>query len=473
MKRLDYALAAGLVLLLLALRVPYLAAYPVAVDEPVDFYHAQFSVGHLLHHLSHDPNAPLYDILLHFWMRWSGLDVFRVRLFSLLCYAGSTALLYATGRRFFSREVGLVATLLFLLTNLHAHYAQEARGYALFLLLSLAATYQWLGLLERATARRPIAPLRWLGLAGTYVALLHTHYFGLFVLVVHGLSLPVTGLTRPLGRGLLGAGLLTALGLVPWAQFVVQHWRPPDIRLNWWLAAPRTADAVLEALLPFGNSVLGLGLLTLLAALGYFRRPALTAYERVCLLFFPGAVVGMLVLSFGVPMFLDRYLIFTAPALHLLTARALERMFPAALPRRLATVGVLAVLVVGYQPVFDRHWHMPELVRQVRARQRPGTQVYMYPQWDDLGFCFYYDRAAFRLGPDRERMRARLAQSNVYPIVQLTAVDSARLRRARHVLVLESVQPWPSHVVPVAQALFPNPPRRVLMGRLRMYEFSR
>lgn len=472
--RLDYALTTGLVLLNVGLKLPYLDAYPLAIDEPISVYLAQFEPRAIVRHLALDTNVPLYDLLLRYWVACSGTGVGAVRLFSLSLYGVSTALFFCLGTRFFGRAVALGATLLFIASNAHAHYAQEARCYALFLLLSLAATYQFFVRLDRAN--RPASLLPWAALALTYLPLVYTHYFGWFVIGLHGLSAVLFREAAPLRRPLLFVSACTAFGFAPMVYFAMRVFYREVVLDRWWLLPPQSWAEVWKVPNAFLNTPVATALALLVLAAAYapgrWRRVPLTVYEKVLLLFFPGAFVGMLLVSFVVPMYLDRYLLYTSPALFLLVVRALERLFPKSAHAYLAYAPLLALLSFAHRPVHDRAWPMPRVVRQIRVLQQPGTLVYAVPRWLDLNLAYYYDPAAFRLGPDRTRLDEKLAQSSVFPRMALTWTDSLRLGQARHVLLLQDNRP--SAVVPVVQTLMrATQVRRYRLETMHLYEFRR
>jgi hypothetical protein len=100
---------------------------------------------------------------------------FILRLPSAMAITLTVPVLYALGRRLFSRAAGLVSAFLLVISPFALGYAQEARAYAL---LALLATLSLL-LLLMALARQKWS--WWIAYALTTSMLLYTHFFALFV----------------------------------------------------------------------------------------------------------------------------------------------------------------------------------------------------------------------------------------------------------------------------------------------------
>jgi len=173
---------------------------------------------------------PLYHFLLHFWI-WMGESEVIVRSFSAFCGLLTVPVMYALGRELFTPAAGLAAALLTAVLPFHVYFAQEARPYALVILLGALMLWRFV------RSWRSTGYGTWLGL-GLLVALnLYAHYFAVFTRAVfHLFAL----LARPHDRrrwlGLFLCDLVALLFVGPhlpsaWAQ-------TRQVVTNFWLATP-------------------------------------------------------------------------------------------------------------------------------------------------------------------------------------------------------------------------------------------
>ena len=87
---------------------------------------------------------------------------------------------YRLGKRFFSREAGLLSAMFLAVNPMHLFYSQEVRFYALFIFLALFSTELFWEAWERDQ------PRWWLVYAITALLMLYSHYYGSFVILLHG-----------------------------------------------------------------------------------------------------------------------------------------------------------------------------------------------------------------------------------------------------------------------------------------------
>jgi hypothetical protein len=150
-----------------------------------------------------DVHPPLYYWILHAWMGLFGVNVFAARGFSALCGALAVLVMYVLARRWFGPMASWIAGVAGILSPLAIHYSQEARMYALAMLLAtllFLVLDTWLTSLSRAEparrtlmidigddsfARRGLKPHDYSLLLLLYLllaaALLMTHYFAVTI----------------------------------------------------------------------------------------------------------------------------------------------------------------------------------------------------------------------------------------------------------------------------------------------------
>ena len=161
-----------------ALRFATLSSQSFWLDEAVAIHSARLDLGGLFHSLAHtEGNPPLYFLLLDGWMRVFGGSEAGIRSLSALFGTATIPLAYVIGRRLASPRAGLVAAALVAFSPLLVWFSQEARPYALLVLLTGVSFLLFARALERPSGRV---------LAGWAVAsalAFATHYFaGLVIL---------------------------------------------------------------------------------------------------------------------------------------------------------------------------------------------------------------------------------------------------------------------------------------------------
>jgi len=149
---------------------------------------------------------------------------------------------YRLGKLFFSREAGLLSAMFLAINPMHLFYSQEVRFYALFIFLTLLSTELFWRAWKKDQMRW------WLFYAITALLMLYSHYYGGFVIMLHGAWALVDGFwpeTAPPNTPwrsrfihfLLAAGVASVLFL-PWVIYDFPKEKgfggatPPDLTLS-------------------------------------------------------------------------------------------------------------------------------------------------------------------------------------------------------------------------------------------------
>ncbi len=206
---------AGLSVLALVLRVVPMQDRGVWLDETYSLYWASFpwqAIPGLL--LRYEAHPPLYYLLLHLWLPYTGTDTW-LRFPSAVFGAATVPVVYGLGLSLVGRGPSLLGAALFAVTPTQVWYGQEARPYALLSLLIGLTLLAFLRLRERPT--RGLA----LGYCLALVAALWLHYAAMLALAGLVLATLVPG-GRPGWRRYWLAGTVAAGALfLPWAIAVL------------------------------------------------------------------------------------------------------------------------------------------------------------------------------------------------------------------------------------------------------------
>ncbi|MFE1285574.1 hypothetical protein [Streptomyces sp. NPDC058751] len=309
-------------------------------DEAVTFQVAQRSVPqiwHLLHTV--DAVHGLYYLLMHAAVAPHPGEV-ALRLPSVCGAAATAGLVAALGVRLSRPRVGLWAGLLYAVTPMAGHFAQEGRSYALVAAGAAGATL----LLVRAA--RSTRPGPWLAYAATAAATCLLHEMALLLLLAHATTLALVRVPAGVWRAWALAAAATVLVLVP--LVLVSHDQAAQVA---WL--PRTGLASARRLLGLftGPARLVIVPYLVLAALafrpertprGTFSLPAVA----LPLVAVPPAV--LLTVSHWRPLYDERYVLYALAGAPLLAAAGADHLatrLPRLLPHAVTT-GVLAVTLV-------------------------------------------------------------------------------------------------------------------------------
>jgi mannosyltransferase len=172
------ALLGAIVVAGAALRFATLSTQSFWLDEAIAINSARLDLGGMIDSLARtEGNPPFYFFLLDGWMRLFGGSEAAVRSLSALIGTATILLAYEIGRRLATPRVGIVLAALVAFNPLLVWFSQEARPYALLVLLSGASFLLFAQALERPTGRRLAG---WAVVSGLAFA---THYFaGLLIL---------------------------------------------------------------------------------------------------------------------------------------------------------------------------------------------------------------------------------------------------------------------------------------------------
>jgi hypothetical protein len=148
----------------------------------------------------------------------------------------------------------------------------------------------------------------------------------------------------------------------------------------------------------------------------------------------------MFLVSFILPVFLDRYMVFVAPAFYFLVAFSVDYF---AVKRWLfypVSAGVVLAIAITFTADPDNQRDIREAVLKTRELKKPSTLVFICPQWLDKGFTYYYDQDIFK---DYDHFGSRLRSENIFPLNSVKQIDTVLLKNAQDVLYFEE---WSSLV---------------------------
>jgi 4-amino-4-deoxy-L-arabinose transferase-like glycosyltransferase len=329
------AWAYGITLILLtaaciALRLFCLGCKPFWFDEAFSVEVARLNWSNFVHLLWwREANMSFYYLLLRIWLHFWQSPYF-IRSLSVVFAAMTLPALYWLARLLFDRRVALIAAALLTFNAYHVRYSQEARSYALFVLLATLSSSFLVAWLREPSRRNLRAYVVISSLA------VYAHFYALLLILAHWLVLMLTRSPQiasdPAAARIRKAWWTIGLAVLPLLIFVgktgagpIRWIQRPSLRTlldfcehlcgseNWPLAALYAAACGI-AIASVGKRLLR-------------RDPSRDVWRLQFLLLWLLFPAGLTVLlSFARPVFLARYMIFCLPPLVILAAVGLDRL---------------------------------------------------------------------------------------------------------------------------------------------------
>jgi mannosyltransferase len=355
----------------------------LSLDELTALGIAALDFLEVRHALTAEPNMSLYYWLLFAWLKVVGVGANEtlIRLPSALIGAAAVPLVYVLGRRLHSPTAGMAAAGLLAVNGYHVELSQEARGYALWVSLTV---------LSFLLLRRAIAQPHWLnwaahGLVNTLA--FYSHFFTIFVVAAQAIFV-VSCRSRAAIIGFVGGGLLMAALTVQTLPFFLRASGGAVAGDPLGVATPGRLVSIFNEL--SGGSVALAVLYLALAAIGVIgvRRGG---DRRVFLLAIWLLVpIGLLsAISQWRPLMRTRYVVDVLPALPLLAGMGLSRLWA---PIAIGLFGVVAGLSLtagaerGAQDD-DEPWR--QAVAYAVSRAQPGDGWIFISKWSQHAFEYY------------------------------------------------------------------------------------
>ncbi len=341
-----------------------------------------------------DNNMALFYALLSLVVKLFGDGEAALRVLSVLGFAASAPIFHALLQRAFDLKTAQLGCALFVANAYLVHFAQEARGYMLAVLLTISASYALLRMSEPARANR------WSFVYAITIGLaLYAHAFALWVLLAHGLcALFYVVRVRAALRPMLLAFALAAACAAP---LVFGALRAGTEQISW-ISRPTPASVLgLFVLFAGGGELLAalvgalfLGFLALTVRTVARAQPGAFAMLLVSAWFVVPVLSTLTISRLFTPIAHPKYLLVCLPALLAGAAVCLARLAPrlralACAALLLACTSALHAYYVHYQ---RERWR--EVVAYLAEKMAPGDRLVL-----DLSAPEAFDYYVLHTGP--------------------------------------------------------------------------
>lgn len=152
------------------------------LDEATQAILSQGSIHSIIFERSADFHPPLSYLLLHFWMKLGSSEIW-LRLLSVIFGVLTVWISYSLAAKMFKLKVAIFYAFLLAIAPYHIYYSQEVRMYSLMTFLATLSMYFFYLMVKNNRLFYMV------GFILSSVALLYTHYLGIFLLVAQFLFL--------------------------------------------------------------------------------------------------------------------------------------------------------------------------------------------------------------------------------------------------------------------------------------------
>ncbi len=429
-----------LILTNLILKGLYISANGLGGDEPFSVYCAQMDVSSIINLLKTGNNPPFYEILLHFWIKLFGIGEAAVRFPSYVFSAITVFFVYKTGKEFYNYRIGTIAGLIFTFSNYHLGFSHEARVYALFALLSSVSMYIFLSIIyKNDDLRRKYTCLLIINLL-----LIYSHYFSFFLIFIQTIAIFWLLYAEKLKiKYYIIYICVLILFFLPNTYFLWRSFLNSSIH-GTWLTSPEDISALYNLLWRFSNQPLTtvFSILVLFAAfIKLILKKALLTIAvgtKIILLWFFFPFFFIFAISFWIPMFLDRYLIFISTAYYLLLAISADYIIEKKYYSFILPFALIGLFIGSFNPNVDNKCHAREAVYKLISLKDKDTKVIVCPPQFILNFSYYYNAAIFKEFDDQDLYSKITRSLKKDSIFALYRIDGFKIKDCKEVIFVDA-----------------------------------
>lgn len=421
----------------------FLISQSISLDEPFTIYHAQFDFWNLIGYLKNYNNPPLFEILLHFWIKLFGITEVSVRILPMLFSSFSVLFIYKIGKVFFDIKTSIVASILFTFSNIQLFYAHDCRVYSLFLLLTVVSFYYFFKLLKNG--RLPIICLIVYTL--TNILIVYAHYFGFFVWGLESLII-VLYYRKNLQVTILFVKvfLFSIVCYTPYIFILYQRFFE-SAKNGTYLEVPNGIESIYNMLWSFTNvpvvTVITLIIITSCLVKFFFftQKQIINPYAKYVIIWFTVPFIFMFIVSYKVPMFVDRYLIYITPALYLMLALGIAFLFPQKKIYQVMSFLLVSSFLFSSNLNPDKKRLVKETVNYIKSNKNNKTIVLVCSTSFNTSFAYYYNQKYFQeidQTSEYQKLEDLLRKDNIYFINHLDSSIINKINQYEEIIYLDA-----------------------------------
>ncbi len=411
----------ALVVLNLLLKFAWSGLNELAGDEPFTVYWAQRPLSELFGMLRTENNPPLYFLIMHGWSKLVPLEAAWLRIPSALFSALTVWPLYLLGRRLGGTTVAATAALLFTFSQHSYAFAGEVRAYSLLTLACTWAVWQLVRLADDPDRHPAIRPASIIWLVCANVLATWAHYFGWLMVGLEVVLVFTVPMLRPVRVKMLAAAGATALCSLPLLGILLAR-AGNSLGQGTWLQPPGLEEPY-NMLVRWANAPVVAVILLALIVFAFARGRGRHQSLALPVLWTAIPLLGMFLVSFLFPIYLDRYLLFASIGFYLLVAGSASMLPGGRQVRWIMSAGCVLAMALTFKPWKGNDQHPSQVVAQVNTWRDGNTAVIIQPAWYDLTYSWAMDPKLYAgVAPVEMALRERL----VFPVIgnEIPPLDS-------------------------------------------------
>lgn len=383
-------------------------------DETFSVYHAQLEIPVIIEELSKGNNPPLYEIILHFWIKLFGIEEVAVRFLSLIFSCVTVFFLFRFCVKYYNINVAIYVSLLYIFSNYNINYARISRAYSMMGMLTIMSVYYFIELLqkynyqntERDTKTKKLFTKPLFALIIINTALIYLHYFGFWVLIVEFVFLVLNYkyLQKLWKEFLICVFSIFVLYIPSIKVFIERFLFSYSQGGNAFIQKPDGIEPIYNMIWTFSNqpitAVSVIILLTIFFIKFYYVKKDYTNENRIVTSFicfeFLFIFFSMYLFSYKVTMFMDRYLMPASICFYILLGVASDTLVKKEKFRYILPVIIIGLFVITCNIKLTDKNDMKKVTETINKIANKNSLIIVNPAFNDLYFAYYYKRSIFQ-----------------------------------------------------------------------------
>lgn len=367
-------------------------------DEAFSVFFAQQPIKNLYETLLYDRNPPFYFFLLHFWIKLFGFNSIVLKGLSVLFSIGTAYYLLKFSTRYLNKLTAILASSLFILSNVWLMASHEIRAFSLVGFLTVLSFYYYLNILKQSRISSTI------GLTIVNLLLLFSHYISFYIPILQFLCSFLFLRDNKKGvRYYMYSQIIALILYAPWIKIVIDN--IPDQETFWLVTANlQTLYSVFTNL--SGNELVWIIHLIILGSFIllflFDRKKKLinsnfdTKVAFILLLWYLLPILLNYFLAQFIPIFRLKYLLYASLGLILLIPYILSVLQI----HFILKISLIVFLILPSIQLFTPYQHVSEnwkkIVPQVISLKDTNTAVLICNWTKYRDFAYYYNLEIFQ-----------------------------------------------------------------------------